>query len=152
MSRSVEVGASGEATAIQAAHDGRNLHLKFSVEDAGDAAATATSSGEHWPRGEHVELWLFAGRDRYVFALNRDGEAYDAKNLDRAWDSGWQVKVRKIEGGWEAIAVMPLSTFGFESGKETHLRWFATRETSGGEELSYQGKPLFYRNFPIVIQ
>ena len=68
---------------------------------------------ERWPQGDHIEFWIFGGRDRYVFALNAAGAKYDAKNLDRRWESGWELKVRKNESGWEAVAVIPMSVFGF---------------------------------------
>ncbi|YCM44623.1 DUF4838 domain-containing protein [Verrucomicrobiaceae bacterium 227] len=149
--RSTTVELPSESTLIRAAHDGKNLHLRFTVKGSAGSSQPA-DVGEHWPKGEHLEFWLFSGRDRYVFALSGNGTIYDAKNLDRSWDSGWAVKFRKGDSGWEALAVIPMSTFGFEAGKETHWSWFATRETSSGEEFSYQGKPLFYKKFPVMIQ
>jgi hypothetical protein len=148
-----------ESTSIQAAHDGTHLHLRFVMEDSRASrreALAASLEDERWPLGDHVELWFFHGRDRYVFALNANGMAYDAKNLDRSWDSGWKVQVRHTETGWEGLAVVPLDVLGFEPGKDTPIRWFAIRELkrkdSASESHSCQGKPLYHRNFPIVIQ
>jgi hypothetical protein len=158
-SRSGTVSEAAESTVIQAAHDGTHLHLRFVMEDssASRREARAPSAGnERWPLGDHLELWFFRGRDRYVFALNANGMAYDAKNLDRSWNSGWKVKVRHTKAGWEGLAVVPLDILGFEPGKDTAMRWFAIRELkregSPAESHSYQGKPLYYRNFPVVIQ
>ena len=145
--------------AVKAAHDGKNLYVRFTMSDQAIAEQNAmTSVGDQGALavGDHIEFWLFAGRDRYVFALNATGAKYDAKNLDRRWESGWQLKVRKGEQGWEAIAVVPLSVFEFEPGQQTRFRWFCTREinrTDGSvEEISFQGHPLYYRSFPIVIE
>jgi len=158
-SRSDTVSDVTETTTIQAAHDGKLLHLRLTASDSKSAdreALLPTPDDERWPVGDHLELWLFAGNDRHVFALNANGIAYDAKNFDRSWDSGWNVTVRKTAAGWEALAEIPLSVLGFSPGKETPVRWFATREIkskgSASEEQSYQGKPLYYRSFPIEIQ
>ena len=103
-----------------------------------------------------MEFWIFSGRDRYVFALNAAGAKYDAKDLDRRWESGWELKVRKSESGWEAVAVIPMLVFGFVPGEDTRFRWFCTREISrtdgSAERVSYQGLPLYYRSFPVIIQ
>jgi len=148
-----------ETTMLKAAHDGRNLYIRFTASDramARQKVLLPAPGKERWPQGDHIEFWLFGGRDRYVFALNAAGASYDAKNLDRRWQSGWTVKTRRSETGWEAVAIIPMSAFGFEAGNETHFRWFCTREirrTDGsGEPISYQGRPLYYRSFPVVIQ
>ena len=157
--RSGTVVEASERTALKAAHDGRNLYLRFTASDGAVSRQNVLSpvaGKEVWPKGDHIEFWLFGGRDRYVFAFNAAGAGYDAKNLDRRWQSGWTLKTRRSEKGWEAVAVIPMSTFRFEAGKQTHFRWFCTREvrrTDGsGERISYQGKPLHYRNFPVVIE
>ena len=144
---------------MKAAHDGKHLYLKFTASDrmVGKQQATTPATGrEQWPRGDRIEFWLFGGRDSHVFAFNANGVRYDAKNLDRAWDSGWELRTRTTQQGWEAVAVIPLSTFGFTPGKATHWRWFCTRQISREEgstdRMSYQGHPLYYRNFPIVVE
>lgn len=157
--RTAAVADASEATSVKAAHDGKNLYVRFTVSDraiAEQKAMAPTAGQERWPQGDHIEFWLFSGRDRYVFALNAAGARYDAKNLDRRWESGWESKVRKGESGWEAIAVIPMSTLGFVPGEDTRFRWFCTRQisrTDGSvERMSFQGRPLYYRDFPIVIQ
>ena len=146
-------------TAVQAAHDGKRLHLRFRMEDAGPAGrnALAPAAGqERWPKGDHVEFWLFDRGARYVLAFNAKGARYDAKNLDRRWASGWRLTVRETRSGWEAIASLPLSTFGLLPGKPTACRWFCTREIRRNAgppvHVSYQGLPLYYRMFPIVLE
>jgi hypothetical protein len=148
-----------EKTTVQATHDGENLYVRFTAADkaiASQNALTPVAGKERWPKGDHIELWLSSGRDRYVFAFNASGARYDAKNLDRRWESKWKLKVRRKAGQWEAVAVIPMSAFKFAPGKETRFRWFCTREINhAGRAVkhgSYQGKPLYYRSFPIVIQ
>ena len=157
--RTATAKASSETTAVKAAHDGKNLYIRFTASDKAVYAQNATqpvAGEERWPQGDHIEFWISGGRDRYVLALNANGASYDAKNLDRRWQSGWEVKTRKLKGGWEAIVVIPMSAFNLVAGKETHFRWFCTREISRAdgsvEHVSYQGLPLYYRNFPIIIQ
>ncbi|MGB2819750.1 MAG: DUF4838 domain-containing protein [Phycisphaerae bacterium] len=147
------------STAVQAAHDGKMLYLRFRTEDSGgdgrDALAPVPGR-ERWPKGDHVEFWLFDRAARYVFAFSAKGARYDAKNLDRSWNSGWDLKVRETRSGWEAIASMPLAVFRFVPGKATSCRWFCTREIcrerGQAASVSYQGLPLYYRKFPIVIE
>jgi hypothetical protein len=148
-----------ETTIIKAAHDNTHVYLKFTASDrmiGKQEATTLATDREQWPRGDRIEFWLFGGRDCHVFAFNANGARYDAKNLDRAWDSGWHVRTRKNQQGWEAVVVIPLTTFGFTPGKATHWRWFCTRQVSREDgstyRMSYQGHPLYYRNFPIVVE
>jgi len=158
-SRSAAPAEASETTALRAVHDGKHLYIRFTASDgqmARQKAMAPVPGKERWPVGDHIEFWLFGGRDRYVFAFNAAGARYDAKNLDRRWQSGWRVKVRKGESGWEAVAVVPMSALGFGSDRKPAFRWFCTREvrrTDGsGERISYQGRPLYYRNFPVVIE
>ena len=148
-----------EATMVKAAHDGEHLYLKFTASGgtaSQEQAIVPVAGQEQWPRGDRIEFWLFAGRDSHVFAFNPAGARYDAKNLNRAWDSGWDLRTRRTQQGWEAVAVLPMSTFGFTPGEATHWRWFCTRQIDreGGstDRMSYQGHPLYYRNFPIIVE
>lgn len=148
-----------ETTIIRAAHDTKHLYLKFTASDrtvGKQQAITPANDPEQWPRGDRIEFWLFGGRDSRVFAFNANGVRYDGKNLNRAWDSGWDLRTRTTQQGWEAVAVIPLSSFGFTPGKATHWRWFCTRQISrekgSTDRVSYQGHPLYYRNFPIVVE
>lgn len=159
MTRTGTAAEAPEATLLKAAHDGKRLYLRFSASDQAIEQCNAllpVAGKERWPRGDHIEFWLFDGRERYVFAFNAEGAAYDAKNLDRRWESGWQLMVRKHKTGWEAIAVIPMSVFKFVSSQATHIRWFCTREISRTDgsvkQASYQGRPLYHRNFPIIIE
>ena len=147
-----------EPTRLQAAHDGKSLYLRFRAADSTATKKNALAPApnqERWPKGDHIEFWLFDGRDEYVFAFNARGLAYDAKNLDRTWESGWDLKVRNTDAGWEAVATMPLSTFRLTPKKATPLKWFCTRQVGSGansDKSSYQGLPLYTRKLPLVIE
>ena len=139
MTRTAEERDASESTAVKAVHDGQNLYLHFSASDQAIAQQNAlapVAGQERWPQGDHIEFWVFGGRDRYVFAFNAAGRKYDARNLDRRWESGWQLKVRKQEHGWEAVAVIPLSAFEFVPGEPTRFRWFCTRDSHEPMERS----------------
>jgi hypothetical protein len=154
-----EAATPRQRTTLQAAHDGRTLYLRFRADDdaVGRQRALASDAAkERWPAGDHIEFWVQRGNDSYVFAFNANGARYDAKNLDRTWDSGWDLKVRKMAAGWEAVATLPLATFQLAPGQETGFRWYCSREISRqGDEathVSYQGLPLYNRNFPIIVE
>jgi len=157
--RNGETTVAPQSTRIQATQDGESLFLRFRMEEPSEVKKDVPmlpAGKEHWPLGDHVEFWLFGEGARYVFAFNANGVQYDAKNLDRSWDSKWKLKVRQTEAGWEAIASIPLSVFKFVPGKETDYRWFCTREIrrdeSDSQHISYQGMPLYYRNFPVIFE
>jgi hypothetical protein len=157
--RTGEAVDASQGTELQAVHDGESLFLRFRVDEPdvdGLNALKPVAGEERWPAGDHVEFWLFGGGKRYVFAFNAKGAHCDAMDLDRGWDSGWQLNVRQIESGWEAIAEIPLATFQLAPGEKTDFQWSCHREISRAngesEDISYQGHPLNYRKFPIVIE
>ncbi len=146
-------------TKLQAVRDGNKFVLRFQMEAPSASSENALPprpDKEIWPEGDHVEFWLLRGNDQYVFSFNSKGTKYDAKNLDRNWDSQWDLKVRESEEGWEAIASIPLSTFDFKSGEESAFKWSCHREVKLPDQesthISYQGHPLYYRKFPILIE
>ena len=148
-----------DATTLRAAHDGQRLYLRFTARDSRvDAvqAAPRTEGEELWPRGDHIELWLKRGRTRHVFALNVNSSVYDAKELDRDWDSGWRVLTRRVAAGWEAIAVIPMESLGMRPDQRTGWTWYCSREIRHAGrrpiEVSYQGTPLYRKDFPVVIE
>jgi hypothetical protein len=148
------------ATTIKAGHDRKNLYIRFTASDenVGKVKVDQAEKGiESWPKGDHAEIWFSPnGSTDYVFAFNSSGNAYDAKNLDRTWNSGWRLVAQKTDMGWEAIAVIPLQSLSLTPGAETGLKWFATRTIDHGtgkpEETSYQGLPLYNKFFPIVME
>ena len=144
-----------QRTEIKAAHDGRSLYLKFTASGRPPTASgTAASAGnrEVWPSGDRMEFWLFQGRESRVFAFNARGDHYDARNLDRSWDSGWKLQTRQTKTGWEAVVTLPLAALKLTPGKTTAWRWFCTRRVAGTTPISYQGHPLYYRDFPVIIE
>lgn len=145
-------------TELKAASDGKHLYLRVTAHDAAAdkiEAAPRVEAVESWPKGDHVEIWLETSC-RFVFALASNGNTYDAKNLDRYWNSGWRVVTRKTNEGWEAIAVIPLEALGVKAGQESTLKWFCVRSVNhvGAPPVtvSYQGQPLFRKNFPLVFE
>jgi len=146
-------------TIIKAGHDKKNLYLRFTAVDpkVGAVKTGPSGDGEIWPKGDHGEIWFSPNwSTHYVFAFDSTGNVYDAKSLDRTWDSGWSVKTQRTGAGWEAIAVIPLKALGLKPGAKTGLKWFATRTVDHGdgaaEQRSYQGLPLYNKFFPIVME
>lgn len=155
--RAGELKEPAHRTVIKAAHDGRNLYVRCTAfAAAGKASVPAPQLVESWPRGDHFELWFNQGATRHVFAFNRDGHKYDARNYDRSGNADWRVMTRPTADGWEAIAVIPQAALSLKPGEKTPLQWLALREIDLGggksEEVSYQGVPLYYRWFPIVVE
>lgn len=156
--RQGEILTASQPTTLKAAHDGKSLYLRFTAVDSGiaDAKAAPKDDAENFPAGDHGEVWFQLGRDVYLFAFDCNGNVYDAKNYDRDWNSNWRVVTTKTDTGWEAIAVIPLETFGLKPGQETPLKWHAVREINHGrtrsEWISYRAVPLFSHFFPVVVE
>ncbi len=145
-------------TSIKAMTDGRELLVRFTAEGNTSKQKVLVPVGntELWPLGDHVELWLAQGNDRYVFAFNSAGALYDAKNLDRNWSSNGKLEVRKDGTKWDAILRIPLETFKLAPKQKTNLQWFATRELTredgSPEEISYAGKVLYNSFLQTVME
>src|SRR5690606_13223045 len=151
-----EVPAS-QKTGIKAASDDKNLYLRFYASDSMIAKAVARPKDdkEIWPAGDHGEIWFKSGQTRMVFAFDCNGNAYDARNLDRNWNSGWQVTTQKTVDGWEAIAIIPLEALGLKPGQETGMTWFVRREINHGQDqpewATYNGVALDRVWYPLVM-
>jgi len=145
-------------TEVRAGHDGNNLYVRFRAADppSGEIEAMAPRAEETFPQGDHLEWWLYDRRGNYVFAFNADGAKYDARNLDRKWDSGWRLATRKTGRGWDAVLTLPLSTFNLKPGQKTSLRWTALREVQHQGEPPetnvFHGMSLHYRTYEIVVE
>ncbi|GAG80963.1 unnamed protein product, partial [marine sediment metagenome] len=91
--------APSQDTEIKAGHDGKNIYIRFDASDSAVAKidATAPASKEKFLKGDHIEFWLYQRHNNYVFAFNRNGGKYDAKNLNKEWNSNWKLNVRKTK-------------------------------------------------------
>ena len=147
-----------QATQIKAGHDGRNLYVRFDASDSDITRmdAETSSAPEVFLKGDHIEFWLYQGVDNYIFAFNGYGCKYDAKNLNKGWNSNWMLTTRKTNVGWNAIITLPLQDFGLVPGKQTALKWSALRKVKHkGEEPEisvYKGMSLHYKKYPVVIE
>jgi hypothetical protein len=147
-----------QATQVKASHDGRNLYIRFDASDSDVAAidAVGPSTTESFLQGDHIEFWLYQGGDNYVFAFNCNENKYDAKNLNKKWNSNWKLNTRKTKAGWNAIVTLPLKDFGLVPGRQTSLKWSALREVKHEGEKSevsvYKGMSLHYKKYSIIIE
>jgi len=148
-----------QETRIKAAHDGKNLYLRFSAVDGKIGSVNAIKGdgkSEIWPKGDHLEFWLSGAGGSFIFAFNAEGLMYDAKNYDRSWNSAWQLNVKKTEGGYEGIAVIPLASLGLTPKQETKTQWFCIREINHQgetpEEATYKGSVLYQKFYPIIVR
>lgn len=155
--RTGDVEAAAYETSLKAARDNKNLYIRFYASDPESDAAVARAKDdtERWPAGDHGEIWFSKGATTWVFAFDCNANAYDAKNLDRRWNSNFTVKTQKTNEGWNAILVIPLDALGIELGKDPGLSWMARREYSHGRDksiwMSYTGAPLYRRYYPLVV-
>lgn len=148
-----------QETIMKAAQDGKNLYLRFTVTDSKIAqiqTVEASKDIEIFPKGDHIEFWLRNAETVWLLAFDANGTMYDAKNHDRSWDSEWRLKVEKNNGGYEAIAIIPLETFGLAGKQDTKLQWFCSREINHidekTEKVSYKGSTLYRKYYPIWMQ
>lgn len=100
------------------ARDARHIYMAIRCEDpaAKEIALTPVPrDGEVWG-GECVEFMLLPSHDPeqpyYHFVVNPAGSLYDAKGVDRSWDSGGKVFAAVDAGGWLAVIRVPLAALG----------------------------------------
>lgn len=150
--------AAEQQTLVKTAHDGKTLYVRFYAKDTDIAKATARPKDdkELWTAGDHVELWFHGQSETFLFAIDCNGNTYDARNLDRSWNSGWKVKTQKNEEGWEAIVLIPLESVGLKPGQDNDMKWMIRREINHGREkpqwVSYTGGVLYRHSYPVVIE
>ncbi len=147
-----------QETRIKAAHDGTNLYLRVTALDSKISSINTVQTeaqAEIFPKGDHIEFWLGGTNGGFLFAFDANGAKYDAKNLDRSWNSGWRLNVKKTDAGYEGIAVIPLASVGLVPKQETKLGWFCAREINHKdevpEEATYGGSVLNRTFYPIVF-
>jgi hypothetical protein len=148
-----------QETRIKAAQDGKNLYLRFTAFDSKIAAINTVKSDaktEIWPKGDHIEFWLNVPGTNYIFAFDANGNKYDSKNYDKSCNSAWQLKLKKSDSGYEAIAIIPLSDLGLAPKQETKMQWLCIREINHKdqkpEEATYKGGVLYKNFYPMVMQ
>ncbi len=148
-----------QETSIKAARDDKNLYLRFTASDSKIASInTVKGDGktEIWPKGDHIEFWLSGANGTFLFAFDAEGNKYDAKNLDRSWNSDWRLKVKKTDSGYEAIAVIPLANLGLVPKQETKTQWFCVREINHKDEIpeeaTFKGSVLYRTFYPTLMQ
>ncbi len=101
----------GQKTEVRLAHDGQFLYVRFTAfDDAIDQAVAAPLDefADDFPQGDHGEIWV-TSFGSMVFAFDCNGNKYDAHNYDSRFYSGFRVKSRRMENGWQSIVVIPLS-------------------------------------------
>lgn|GEM_PF-3095887 len=159
VNRLVEAPKFEQTTKLKAAHDGKTLYLRLAMTDPVQTPLSARplDQEERWPAGDHVEIWFTQGAGKlHVFAFDANGNTYDAFNYDRSWNSNWKVITQQTADGWEAIVRIPFESLGLKRGDETKMQWFIQREIKRDLKeslwVSYQGRPLFNRFYPVVVE
>jgi hypothetical protein len=125
-------------------------------QDVKEIDAAPAGGGEKFIKKDHVEFWLYSGRNKYLLSFNSNGRKYDSKNLNPTWSMEWELKVRKFKTGWSAMITFPLNAFKLKPGTKTTLKWSALRENkhigAKSETSVYKGMSLHYKRFPIIIE
>jgi hypothetical protein len=136
------------------ARDDRHIYMAIRCEDpaAKEIAVTPVPrDGEVWV-GECVEFMLLPGYDPeqpyYHFVVNPAGSFYDAKGVDKSWDSGGKVFAAVDATGWLAVIRVPLEALGVNEGELPAL-WrvnlYRSRPARAGvPALSVAWSPTFF--------
>ncbi|HOF87185.1 MAG TPA: hypothetical protein PLZ36_03635, partial [Armatimonadota bacterium] len=90
-------------TEIRLMRDDEQLYARIIAYDPEPAKAWAhpRADAEQFPLSDHVELYLRSKSGTHLFALDVNGNHYDARNWDRRWHSAWRGKLRKTDHSWE---------------------------------------------------
>lgn len=110
-----------QPTNIKVLRDESNLYFHCSAVTAGPNFMPA-SPPDTFPNGERCEIYLMNGKTTYLFAFDGNGNIYDAKDLDRRWNSKWRVRARKNKDSWQAVIAIPLSDIDFQTAAKDRQR------------------------------
>jgi len=117
-------------TAVSFCHDANSLFIAFYVLEGPELevhVADPRRDGAVY-NGEDVEVFIAAedGRSYLHFAVDPEGNQYDAKGTDASWNGEWTCAVKKIEyfdlEMWTCRLVIPFSTIGINPDNVKSIR------------------------------
>lgn len=142
--------------------DGNRDHLIFTFlcEEPRMADIRAVQHGKDAPltfEDSCVELFLNPSGDRknyYHLIVNANGALADYSNQvnaphDLKWNSGAEVRTKKLAGAWEAVVKVPWSALGNYDKEGFPVNFARHRALNGAppKEIYYQWSPLPGRSF-----
>ena len=124
-----------EATDVKVVHNGETLYAAFRCPFPGKLEAKEKLKHDEWPAGDHAEIFLAGKNGYYHFAFDCNGNRYDARGTDSAWNAPWEVRTEKRSGEWRAVAAIPLKSFdaGIEQNNRIRGLFYRVRPSRGQE-------------------
>ena len=148
------------STAVRITRDQDYLIFTFLCEEPRMADIKAVQHGKDAPltfEDSCVELFLNPSGDRknyYHLVVNANGALADYSNQVNApsnlkWDSGAEVRAKKLAGAWEAVVKVPWSALGNYDKEGFPVNFARHRALNGtpAKEIYYQWSPLPGRSF-----
>ena len=125
-----------EPTDVKVYHDGEKLYVAFRCPFPGKWKAKEKLKHDEWPGGDHAEIFLGGKNTYYHFAFDCNGNRYDARGTDSAWNAPWEVRTEKRDGEWRAVAAIPLRSFdaGIEQNNRIRALFYRARPSRGTEK------------------
>jgi hypothetical protein len=144
-------------TEVAVLHDGTTLYFRYTAHVTnGVPTRMPKGAADIWPVGDHGEIVLRTPRDTFLFAFDGSGNTYDARALDRRWNSEWRVQARAEGTRWEAIAAIPMAAIGFTpEGKGAGLSLLILRQAEVDgvqEESALNGGILGRSQYPMIME
>ena len=101
-------------SSVKVFSDGRAFRIGFDVRKGSAPWSSPPDRKGAFPRGDKVEVSFSTGEQGYYqFAIDCDGNRYDAKGMDSSWTCDWDVRIEKDAAGWKAAVSIPFDAVGF---------------------------------------
>lgn len=120
-----------ENTEVRLLYDNANLYIGVFCHDSGPDGIIATqmSRDADLSPDDRIEILLDTFRDRrnaFYFSTNPSGALVDGliiennQQINREWDAIWDVRARRVDGGWSAEFEIPFKSLNFN---QNRLLW-----------------------------
>ena len=149
-----EGGAPSEKTEARVIYDDEALYAAFFAYESDPNATTRTMMRYRWDSiwqlDDVVRFAIDTFHDHrrgYAFSFNAYGTKQDAQ-LDNGgwlpnWDEVWDVRTRRVEGGWTAEVRVPFRIIRFPEGVRDHVWGFQIERLvkRGNETIQWAPEP-----------
>ena len=118
-----ETGLYDKKTVVRVLYDDKALYLGTKCFDKEVATLHSLAAGQprdKWPAGDKFEIFLTGRNGKkscyYQLVYDVNGNRFDARGKDVAWNGAWQVVTRTTADGWSSLVTVPWTDLGLAGG------------------------------------
>lgn len=137
----------GFATTAYLLYDDKNLYVAFQSEQTGaPIVATQTTNDVGFGTDDFVGIGIDtsgSGSQVYYFETTPRGTKFEQANENTRFRPRWSARAKVIDGGWNAVMIIPLDVIRVPRGGKQSWRFQFVRSVAArGEHLSWVWDPI----------